>query len=154
MSIVSAWKPCRCLHSLPRHCLHQRRLLPETGRWETCQSERHRWPAASLPSFTTKMLAPSNAAEKGETPTGKLPRVWPSLARSLVTLLLPWSAPHTLAPSKATPVGEFPAAKVPSTAPSLARSFVTVLASAFDTHILLPSKTTSPAPLPTANVAV
>jgi hypothetical protein len=42
-----------------------------------------------LPWFATQMLAPSKAMPAGWFPTLKLPSLAPSLARSLVTVLLP-----------------------------------------------------------------
>src|SRR5437667_34277 len=51
------------------------------------------------------MLTPSNATPWGCDPTGKLPRLAPSLACSLVTVLLPLFVTQMLAPSNATPTG-------------------------------------------------
>src|SRR5260370_482406 len=48
------------------------------------------------------MLAPSKAMSVGHAPTLKVPSVVPSLARSLLTLLLYQVVTHILAPSKAT----------------------------------------------------
>jgi hypothetical protein len=53
-----------------------------------------------LPPFATQMLAPSNATPNP--PPEKVPRVAPSLARSLVTLP-PRLATQMFAPSNATP---------------------------------------------------
>ena len=82
----------------------------------------------------------------------QVPTQTPSLARSLVTVLLPLFATQMLAPSKAMPMGLEPALNVPKTAPSLARSLVTVLLSLFVTQMLAPSKAT-PAGVPTGKVA-
>src|SRR5271169_251352 len=57
------------------------------------------------------MLAPSKAKLAGSVPTLKLPKTMPSLARSLVTVLLPKFATQMLAPSKHTPRGSLPTAK-------------------------------------------
>src|SRR6266581_3455591 len=52
------------------------------------------------------MMAPSKAKPSGEIPTVNVPRFLPSLARSLLTLLLLIFATQMLAPSKATLTGE------------------------------------------------
>ncbi len=57
------------------------------------------------------MLAPSKATPIGPVPTAKVPSVVPSLARSLVTLLLLKFATQMLVPSKATPIGAAPTLK-------------------------------------------
>jgi hypothetical protein len=77
----------------------------------------------------------------GEMPW-KMPRVAPSLTRSLVRYEddMPPDTTHMLAPSKAMPIAFSPTLKVPRSAPSLARSFVTL--SAFVTQTLAPSKAT------------
>src|SRR5260370_1456339 len=54
------------------------------------------------------MLVPSNAMPVGLVPTAKVPRTAPSLARNLVTLLLPLLATQMLEPSKATAYGAVP----------------------------------------------
>src|SRR5580704_15284720 len=54
------------------------------------------------------MLTPSNITAVGFAPTLKVPSAAPSLARSLVTLLLPEFDTQILAPSKATAVGMGP----------------------------------------------
>src|SRR6266550_2574649 len=99
-------------------------------------------------SFESVLLPP---------PPTKVPRIAPSLARTLVTLpsaqmLAPSKAkaPPTqmLAPSKTTPPPA--AAKVPRLAPSLARSLVTP--SEFPTHMLAPSKAMPRGKVPTAKV--
>src|SRR5271157_2485550 len=76
--------------------------------------------------FATQMKAPSKATPHGRVPTGKVPRLAPSAARSSVTVLLPEFVTQTLAPSKATPTGADPTANVPNTTPSLARTLVTL----------------------------
>jgi len=75
-----------------------------------------------FPRFATQILAPSKATATGAPGTGKLPRLAPLLARSLVTVLLLEFVTHMLVPSNATPVGTLPTAKVPSNLPSLART--------------------------------
>lgn len=75
-----------------------------------------------LPLFATQILAPSKATPTGVPPTLNVPRLAPSVDRSLVALLLPKFATQILFPSKARPAGAVPTAKVPRTAPSLARS--------------------------------
>ena len=55
--------------------------------------------------FATQMLAPSKATPRGSVPTAKVPSTAPSLARSLVTVLLLSFVTQMLAPSKATPSG-------------------------------------------------
>jgi hypothetical protein len=56
-------------------------------------------------TFATQMFAPSNATPRGFAPTLKVPSVTPSLARSLVTLLLRLLVTQTLAPSNAAELG-------------------------------------------------
>src|SRR5438105_405822 len=98
------------------------------------------------------MLAPSKATPKGSFPTAKVPSVVPSLARRLVTLLLPAFVTQMLAPSKAAPLGPVPAVKVPRVIPSLARSLVTVLLKLFATQMLAPSKAMPSGCFPTGKV--
>src|ERR1700730_14058424 len=50
--------------------------------------------------FATQTLAPSKATPNGWFPTGNVPKAVPSLARNLVTLLLPEFVTHILTPSK------------------------------------------------------
>src|SRR5215467_6301542 len=50
--------------------------------------------------FPTQMWEPSKAMPQGRTPVGKVPRVAPSLARSLLTVLSPRFVTQMLAPSK------------------------------------------------------
>src|SRR5258707_620179 len=97
------------------------------------------------------MLAPSKAMPPGPL-TGKEPRLAPSLARSLITVLGFAFVTQILAPSKTTPNGLAPTLKVPRLAPSLARNLVTLLLPPFDTQMLAPSKATPIGPLPTWNV--
>src|SRR2546430_1382210 len=99
------------------------------------------------------MLAPSKATPLGALPTAKVPSVDPSLAFSLVTLLLPKFATQMLAPSKATKTGPVPTAKVPSVV-RLHCSLVTLLLPKFATQMLAPSKATPMGRLPTAKVQV
>src|SRR5580704_5647321 len=96
------------------------------------------------------MLAPSKATPVGLVPTVKVPTSEPSLACSLVTLLLAIFATQMLAPSKATPRGLPPTVKVPRSAPSLARSLSTVLSALFTTQIFAPSRATPTGVFPTA----
>jgi hypothetical protein len=63
--------------------------------------------------FATQMLLPSNATPFGPEPTANVPRTVPSLARSLVTLLLPAFVTQMLLPSNATPYGLVPTTNVP-----------------------------------------
>src|SRR6202049_2250832 len=99
------------------------------------------------------MLAPSKATPVG-VPTVKVPRIEPSLARSLVTLLPPKFDTQMLAPSKAMNCGLVPTAKVPRAEPSLARSLVTLLLPAFTTQMLVPSKAKPAGPVPTPKLVV
>src|SRR5258705_190387 len=100
------------------------------------------------------MLIPSKATPTGWIPTVKVPRRAPSLARSLVTLLLCVFATQMLAPSKATAVGRLPTLKVPCTAPSLVRNLVTLELSEFVTQMLAPSKARPIGDVPTVNLVV
>src|SRR6267143_562906 len=100
------------------------------------------------------MLAPSKATPLGALPTANVPSVDPSLAFSLVTLLLDRFDTQMLTPSKAKPSGELPTAKVPRFDPSLAFSLVTLLPPKFATQMLAPSKATPMGRLPTAKVQV
>src|SRR3989442_14935147 len=99
------------------------------------------------------MLAPSKATPRGPRPTLKVPSTAPSVARSLVTLLLPLFTTQMLAPSKANSKGPLPAGKVPRVAPLL-ESFVTLLLPEFATQILCPSKATPTGRLPTPKVPI
>lgn len=73
-------------------------------------------------------------------PLARLPKVSPSLARSLVTVAVQPAVIHKLEPSKAIPAGQLPAAYVPTADPSLGRSFVTVLSAVFAIQRLAASK--------------
>ena len=84
----------------------------------------------------TQMFAPSNAIHPGLLPTENVPSVFPSLARSLVTVPLATFETHTLAPSKVTPYGCTPTGNVPSTWPSAALNLVTVLSLKFAVQML------------------
>src|SRR5581483_8956150 len=108
------------------------------------QGSAHDQSLVTVPSsFDTLMLVPSKATDPGLTPTGKLPRIKPSLGRSSTTVLLRESVTQMLLPSKATPLGLPPTLKVPCTAPSLARNFVTKPPlSLLATQMLTPSKAT------------
>src|SRR5439155_10754110 len=74
-------------------------------------------------------------------PTGKLPRIVPSLARSLVTAFPSQFPAQMLAPSKAKAYGPG-TANVARVVPSLGRSFVMVLPKVLAIHRFSPSKTT------------
>src|ERR1700733_7862885 len=87
------------------------------------------------------MLAPSKAIPSGALPTSNVPRTFPSLARSFMTVPTrpsPFVTTHTLAPSKADAIGELPTVKFPRFLPSLARNLVTVLVP-FGTQMFEPS---------------
>src|SRR5438094_8568281 len=64
----------------------------------------------------------------GPVPTLKVPRIVPSLDRSLVTLLDKKFVVQMFLPSKVTNTGSEPTSYIASMVPSLAPSFVTVLA--------------------------
>src|SRR5207245_6495434 len=68
-----------------------------------------------------------------------VPSSLPSLARSLLTVLLSKFAVHMLAPSNATLKGNLPTGKVPSNLPSFVRTLVTVLPPVSVTHTWKPS---------------
>ena len=65
-----------------------------------------------LPEFVTKMSAPSKAIPKGKDPTGKVQRLVPPLACSLVMWSLLPFVTQMLAPSKTIPAGPSLAEKV------------------------------------------
>src|ERR1039457_5223090 len=75
----------------------------------------------------TQTSVPSKVMPLGLVPTANVPKRVPSLARSLLALLLPVFVTQTLVPSKTTPCGPVPTPKLPRVVPSLARSFMTVL---------------------------
>src|SRR6266581_3528538 len=100
------------------------------------------------------MWAPSNATPSGQVPTANVPRLAPSLARSLVTLSLPKFVTHTLAPSQATPSGKVPTGNVPRLVPSQARTLLTLLSLLFATHMFPPSKANPNGNGPAAKLAV
>jgi hypothetical protein len=124
----TTWRGLRLAAYLPTSCPRDLRLKfarekgsstlrvnPErTTDDVACNAESNQWSSEpggdhsysfvrlALPSFATQMLAPSNATPNGRTPTAKVPRVAPSLSRSLVTPLSPWFVTQTFVPSKAT----------------------------------------------------
>src|SRR5690349_19079655 len=103
------------------------------------------------------MSVPSNATPMGPFATGNVPNTMPSLARSLVTALLPPAlfVTQILAPSNAKSNKDpDPAAKAPSTVPSLARSLVTELLEPFAIQMFAPSKATPLGLCPTAKLVV
>ena|SRR6266567_4267058 len=91
------------------------------------------------PRIDTQIFSPSKASPLGLAPPVNIPRDTPSLARSLLTLLLMVFVTQMLAPSKAMWNGYCPTRKVPRTAPSLARNLVT-LSGKFVTQMLAHQK--------------
>ena len=80
-----------------------------------------------LPRFATQILIPSKATPNGLPPAVKLPRLAPSLARSLVTVLLPDLSPRYWLRQGDAKRGVPHAEVAELLAPSPARSLVTVL---------------------------
>src|SRR5262252_1628676 len=81
----------------------------------------------------TQMFTPLKARAYGEPLTAKVPRVVPSLARSLVTVPLLTLPTQILAPSNARLLGCAPTVKVPALVPS--RLYLVTVSLKFVTHI-------------------
>lgn len=106
------------------------------GSWSLTVSKSRFFPSV------TQTSAPSKVMPTGWPPTLIVPRVLPSLAGSLVTVLLKRLPTQMFTPSK-TPEGNSPTPNVPRTMPWLASSLIAVALAWFVTHMFVPSKATA-----------
>jgi hypothetical protein len=84
---LSRCRSCRHAHDFRPHSSPER-LESHPSRFPSDRQFTGIWVTLLPSKFATQMLAPSKAIPMGPLPTAKVPRVVPSLARSLVTFPL------------------------------------------------------------------